>query len=230
MKQQKSKFLAVNMKSSKLTLIFSLLCLATTQTNAAVISVPDQLNATGDVDVIYTIDSLTSGVNADISGESSVYMIGTFFFETIVGNQFYLFQADSRAGGGDNIVLIDKNFANDFSLSRPGSHTAPSKVVDGTTITFALKIDQTSGNFEYFLNPNFADTEANNTAATSGSGASTAAIASVGYRWGNGTESTADLTDFALYTGTDSPFAPIPEPSAALLGGIGALLLLRRRR
>jgi hypothetical protein len=38
-----------------------------------------------------------------------------------------------------------------------------------------------------------------------------------------------NFSNIALYTGGDTPFA-IPEPSAALLGGLGVLLLLRRRR
>ena len=40
----------------------------------------------------------------------------------------------------------------------------------------------------------------------------------------------ADLTfsNIAIYTGNDTPF--VPEPSAALIGGLGVLALLRRRR
>jgi hypothetical protein len=40
----------------------------------------------------------------------------------------------------------------------------------------------------------------------------------------------ADLvfSNIAIYTGDDTPF--IPEPSTALLGGLGLLALLRRRR
>jgi len=37
-----------------------------------------------------------------------------------------------------------------------------------------------------------------------------------------------DYTGVALYTGADTPF--VPEPSSALLLGLGGIALLRRRR
>lgn len=50
------------------------------------------------------------------------------------------------------------------------------------------------------------------------------------FRRGNNSDNTIQFSNIRLYSDGDSPFAVIPEPSAMLLGGIGLLGLLRRRR
>lgn len=49
------------------------------------------------------------------------------------------------------------------------------------------------------------------------------------FRRGNGSDNVIEFANVRVYSGGDSPFA-IPEPSVLLLGGIGLLGLLRRRR
>jgi hypothetical protein len=50
------------------------------------------------------------------------------------------------------------------------------------------------------------------------------------FRRGNGSDNVIQFTNVRVYSGGDSPFAVVPEPSVLLLGGISLLGLLRRRR
>lgn len=46
----------------------------------------------------------------------------------------------------------------------------------------------------------------------------------------NGNTGTINFTDFAIYTGGDTPFDQVPEPGSLALLGLGGLLIARRRR
>jgi hypothetical protein len=53
------------------------------------------------------------------------------------------------------------------------------------------------------------------------------------FRRGNSSKNTLNFTNVRVYSGGDSPFALIPEPSAALLLGladVGGLLCRRRQQ
>jgi hypothetical protein len=50
------------------------------------------------------------------------------------------------------------------------------------------------------------------------------------FRRGNGSENVMEFSNVTIYSGGDSPFAAIPEPTVALLSAVGLLGLLRRRR
>lgn len=50
------------------------------------------------------------------------------------------------------------------------------------------------------------------------------------FRRGNDSENTIDFANIVIYSGGDSPFAAVPEPGVALLGALGLLGLVRRRR
>lgn len=50
------------------------------------------------------------------------------------------------------------------------------------------------------------------------------------FRRGNSSDNQIAFDNVTIYDGGSSPFAVVPEPSAALLGGLGLVGLLRRRR
>ncbi|MES2476228.1 MAG: PEP-CTERM sorting domain-containing protein [Verrucomicrobiota bacterium] len=50
------------------------------------------------------------------------------------------------------------------------------------------------------------------------------------FRRGNSSDNHIAFENVTIYDGGSSPFAAVPEPSAAILGGVGVLALLRRRR
>ncbi|MFK7851740.1 MAG: PEP-CTERM sorting domain-containing protein, partial [Akkermansiaceae bacterium] len=104
---------------------------------------------------------------------------------------------------------------------------------------FTLKVDQLTGNQWLWINPNFfafedigsADTTVG--AAFSSSGGQPvlgSALDRIVFRGGDfaAPSTTVSYTNFSVYFGGSSPF--IPEPSTALLAGLGSLLLLRRKR
>lgn len=205
-------------------LLGACLLVALLPTSAAVINIADELNATGD-------GTITTDVS--IGGETSLYYVGTMTFDSVdESSSFFSFEARTDEGGsnGSNIIAqwVKRFNGTEVAITAPVNNTLDNASV-GYSFTMALKIDQTTGDYTYWLNPNFGASEASNTVTGSGTGASTATVESVQFRWGSGTVGVTDFTDFAVYTGSDTPFA-IPEPSALLLSGLGFLLFLRRRR
>lgn len=115
-----------------------------------------------------------------------------------------------------------------------------------TTVTLVIKIDQTKatpgGDYWFtntalqsgagvfmWINPSLGNMESSQPTniAYWRSGQAT-------YRGVEITTDTANVdlnfSNIRVYTGVDTPFSLVPEPSTALLGGLGMLALLRRRR
>lgn len=203
-----------------------------TSANAAVINIPDALGQTGDFNVQTDID--------DITGEESVYLVGTMEIsntsgEYLSGNLYLEISTSAPAGGGAQRLGIGNVVnSNDWGINgSPGNLTSGVDVELDTPTTMVAKINQTTGDWSFWLSPDLgapepgsADLSGNTANLTDGIGF----IRLRGGRYGSIPVNTnvTDFTDVALYTGSDTPF--IPEPSSLALLGLGGLIMARRRR
>lgn len=139
---------------------------------------------------------------------------------------------------GTTITLLAKFYFNSTVSSDLGARTAALPAGSESTA------DDTIMNI--WINPDLSDVEGDlsSHAAMIGNGDMYAVWNSTGFAHFRqtiqnqntpGTSGTSTIGDTTILTGTDATFAnamalAIPEPSAALLGGLGFLALLRRRR
>jgi hypothetical protein len=154
---------------------------------------------------------------------------------------------------GSGFSFLTLNAATDGDGVGPATVKPTIVAVDKTavtTVTLVMKVDQLQaainpgGDWWYgdsvtpgaqdsaagfvWVNPNLAATEASQPTPWAAWRSGNTSYQGVSF-----ISDTADsdlvFSDIAIYTGTNTPFV-IPEPSAALLGGLGLLALLRRRR
>jgi hypothetical protein len=200
----------------------------------AIVTIPDALGQTGNFSVDTEID--------DITGEESVYLTSTMTIsnpsgEYLFGNLFLETSTSSPAGpGAQRIGMGNVVNTNDWGVNgSPGNLSSGTDVVIDSPTTMVVKINQQTGAWSFWVNPDLSQPEP---AGSDLSGVNSVLTQGIGYirlrggRYGNIPVNTnvTDFTDVALYTGDDSPFAPIPEPSALLLLGLGGLSALGRRR
>ncbi|TAE77179.1 MAG: hypothetical protein EAZ65_01745 [Verrucomicrobia bacterium] len=130
--------------------------------------------------------------------------------------------AYSAFGSAGNIDLKS-------ATPEPGATYQQVRSTDTTTIV--LRVDFNSfanDNITVWLNPNLAQTEAAQNSALTTTFSADANFDRIYLREGGG-GSGWNFSNIAVAE-TFSEIAAVPEPSAALLGGLGALALLRRRR
>jgi len=200
------------------------------QLQATVISVPDALDQTGS----YTIPNSITG----ITGEDSVYIAGTMTFDSVDTSIAYDVVEISPVGGYDyqwghrwdgavfGFLYPDPDAEIDTDLAAAESFLT------------VLKIDQTTGDYSFFADPDLSMLEGDNTPLFSRTGGVTGTIDGVQFRGGNaGNDSgQVDYTGFAVYTGSDTPFAlppsteAIPEPSTFVIWALGLIGLIGWRR
>ncbi len=111
-------------------------------------------------------------------------------------------------------------------------------ITPGTPITLVIKYELNGEGLDgdtvkFWVNPALGTgTEGSPNLYDSGWIWTPAAITSddLRFRRGNDSENHIEFSNVTIYDGGDSPFALIPEPSGALLGGLGLLSFLYRRR
>lgn len=113
-----------------------------------------------------------------------------------------------------------------------GDLTGPVPYVVGQTVNIAVRVDfnaSANDNFTIWLNPVAGVAEGSQAAAlTTSTTDRNGQFDNVRLRAGNG--SAATTFDNIIFATEFADVVAVPEPSTALLGGLGALLLLRRRR
>jgi MYXO-CTERM domain-containing protein len=154
-------------------------------------------------------------------------------------------------GAGTGFEFITANVTTDPDGAGPATARPTIQPVDTsvvTTVTLVMKVDhskagtspggdwwfadaglQSSAVGFMWINPNLAATEASQFTPWAAWRSGNAGYQGVSFI------SDTDAVDLvfsniAVYTEGDTPFGAVPEPSAALLGGLGLLTLLRRRR
>lgn len=200
---------------------------------AAVVSVADVIGVTNS----YTVERLLS---VTITNDPAVYMVGTVTIDPLnLGSSFN--EAALATSAGRPTAFGNGFGNNNISIIRNGGAAADSGSDFAATIpvTFALKVDQVTGDQWLWVNPNFAALENLGAADVTVDAAFSAgggqpvvgsALDRIVFRGGDfdTPKSVLDYTDFSVYYGGSSPF--VPEPSTTLLGVLGACLMLRRRR
>jgi len=122
----------------------------------------------------------------------------------------------------------------DLNSATPDSGVSYQRVKSTDTTTIVFRVDYNSNaadTITVWLNPNFSQTEAAQNTALKTSFTADASFDRLYLREG-GMPGTGDGWSFSNVAIADSfaSIGSVPEPSAALIGGLGMLALLRRRR
>lgn len=194
---------------------------------AALISIADALNQTGTYNI--------TDPSISIGGEASLYLTARMTIDVVDNTN--AFDVVELLNSGNSIMYQfgHKFNTDDFAVFFP----SPEQIFDtgisaGESYLVVLKINQLTGAFDYFINPNLSLPEASATIFKSGIGP-TATIETIGFRGGNASSGQVDFTEARFFTGDDTPFgslaAAVPEPATATLGmiALGGLMLRRRR-
>lgn len=135
---------------------------------------------------------------------------------------------DGPATAGPGITAINKSTTTSMTLvlkvDQVKGATSP-----GGDWWFTDTTQQTGAAHFLWIDPDFGATEASQPTPLAAWRSSNTSYGSLLFQY-NTNQSDMTFSNIAIYTGDDSPFAPIPEPSSALLGALGLLALLRRRR
>ncbi|MGA1531236.1 MAG: autotransporter-associated beta strand repeat-containing protein, partial [Kiritimatiellia bacterium] len=198
-------------------LLAGLMVCAHGYTRAAVISIPDALDQSG----VYTVNTPVDA----ISGEDSVYVVGTMTFDAVDATESFDV-TEINIGGDDSAVQWGHKFnSSSYGFFIPGSQTILDSIQPGDSFLSVFKINQTTGDIVFYLDPDLYSPEASNTPALTRSSSLTGSITAIQFRGGNSAAtSIVDYTGYAIYTGTNSPFDQVgvdcSSPPSLTLGAI----------
>ena len=183
---------------------------------SAIVEIPDALGQTGNFSVDTDIE--------DIVGEESVYLRSTMKISNpsgayLYGHLYLETSPSSPAGASDQRIGVGNVVnTNDWGINgnggdtvNPVNYSSGVDVVIDTPTTMVLKLNQITGEWSFWLNPDLSQPEP---AEPTLSGINPRIIDGIGYirfrggRYGNIPVNTnlTDFTDVALFTGDDSPF------------------------
>jgi hypothetical protein len=203
------------------------------------------------------VNTLNGGTVLPASGTPVVYFVTTFTFgeasDAHLQAQFYVNETSAPRLG----VEVQDTGLVQFIATNDTTRTSFNFAQDmaGQTVTLLAKLSYDANNNVTYGKTNTADDTIMNVwvnptiSAVEGSGLAAGDMSTIwnsaGFNWfrqtiqNQSTPSTAgasSIINTTILTGSDATFAnalaiaTIPEPAAALLGGIGLLALLRRRR
>jgi hypothetical protein len=207
------------------------------------------INWTGDSSLSFITSTNVTHSGDFVSPSSSAPTINGFTFETIAISAGFGSISNPYSGSNFTVGLPGGYFTYDGSAGGP-SGTASSLLRTGLTggggagssTTFTLTGLSTNTNYSfYFFNPDWdgatrtglldGSDDAGNTFAVDQQSGSGNEIIQYDYNTGASTTFTMTVTSDSGNTLHTYAFANVvPEPSAALLGGLGMLAMLRRRR
>jgi hypothetical protein len=179
--------------------------------------------ATGTLYFKYTV---TTASNKDTEN----YYAGMSFFDGGAENLGVGNGWDPYAYSAFNTTVGNKDL--NSATPEPGEIYQLVRSTDMTTIVIRVDFNSfANDNITVWLNPNLSLTEAAQSASLTTNFLANATFNTIYLREGGGGDGWT-YSNFAIAeNSTDTGFfAPVPEPSAALLGGLGMLPLLRRRR